>query len=247
VSGSRERSTRGLIAELVRAFPFPDPRAADGRGLLAYGGDLAAERLLAAYAQGVFPWYDEDPILWFSPDPRMVLQPASLRVGRSLAKRVRAAPYRITMDTAFREVITACRDTPRPDQEGTWITAEMTEAYCALHALGFAHSVEAWREDGSESGALVGGLYGISLGRAFFGESMYAHAPDASKLAFVAFVRQLESWGFDFVDCQVQTDHLARFGASEWARGAFLDALARALEGETRRGVWRFEGSEVQG
>ena len=227
------------MRELVHAFPFPDPREADGRGLLAWGGDLAPERLVAAYAQGVFPWYDENPILWFSPDPRMVLRPAELHVARSLAKRLRAAPYRITLDTAFRDVIRACRETPRPGQDGTWITEDMLAAYCRLHELGFAHSVEAWERGAGER--LVGGLYGISLGRAFFGESMFAAATDASKIAFALFVRQLERWGFDFIDCQVTTEHLARFGATEWRRDAFLAALERALDAETRRGTWRFD------
>jgi leucyl/phenylalanyl-tRNA--protein transferase len=230
------RSSQALVADLVRAFPFPDPGESDGSGLIAYGGDLGAERLLAAYAQGVFPWYEEPPILWFSPDPRMVLRPNELRVGRSLAKRARAKPFEVRMDTAFRAVIEACAARPRPDQDGTWITPEMIDAYVVLHELGFAHSVEAW--DGRR---LVGGLYGVSLGRAFFGESMYADASDASKLAFVALARQLESWDFEFVDCQVETEHLARFGATNWPRRAFLDALARALESETRRGLWRFD------
>lgn len=238
MSASGSRSTRGWIDELVRALAFPDPRSSDDRGLLAYGGDLSPERLIAAYAQGVFPWYEEDPILWFSPDPRMVLVPDALHVGRSLAKRMRAAPYRISIDEAFPEVIRACRDTPRPGQEGTWITEDMVAAYGRLHELGFAHSVEAWLdEEGRER--LVGGLYGVSLGRAFFGESMFAHAPDASKIAFATFVRQLARWGFAFVDCQMTTDHLARFGAVEWTREAFLERLEAALDGETRRGVWR--------
>lgn len=242
MSTAGPRTTRGLIEELVRALPFPDPRDGDERGLLAYGGDLSPERLIAAYAQGVFPWYDEDPILWFSPDPRMVLVPSALHVGRSLAKRLRAAPYRISMDEAFSPVIRACRETPRPDQEGTWITPDMVDAYCRLHELGFAHSVEAWREeDGQER--LVGGLYGVSLGRAFFGESMFAHAPDASKIAFATFVPQLERWGFAFVDCQMTTEHLARFGAVEWTREDFLDRLEAALAAETRRGLWRFDSA----
>ncbi len=236
------RSGRALVDELVRAFPFPDPRESDGRGLLAYGGDLGPERLLAAYAQGVFPWYEEPPILWFSPDPRMLLRPAELHVGRSLAKRARQRPYRIRMDTDFRAVIESCRETPRPDQDGTWITPEMVEAYSVLFELGFAHSVEAWEDD-----RLVGGLYGISLGRAFFGESMFALRPDASKLAFVALVRQLDRWAFDFVDCQMETEHLARFGATPWPRREFLDALSGALEAETRRGVWRFEDDPSTG
>lgn len=233
-------STRALVAELVRTHPFPDPRRAEPRGLVAYGGDLEPERLLAAYAQGVFPWYDEEPILWFSPDPRTVLRPAALRIGRSLRKRIRARPFALSLDRAFGDVIRACARVPRPGQQGTWITAEMIEAYRRLHALGFAHSAEAWEADGAGGRRLVGGLYGVSLGRAFFGESMFATADDASKIAFVALVRQLEAWGFDFVDCQVHTEHLARFGATPWRRDAFLEALDRALDGETRRGDWSF-------
>ncbi len=232
------RSSQSFIAELVRSFPFPNPRDSDGRGLIAYGGDLGPERLLAAYAQGIFPWYEESPILWFSPDPRMALRPCDLHVSRSLAKRERKGPYLLRMDTEFRAVIEACRETPRPQQQGTWITQEMIDAYVVLFELGFAHSVEAWQGD-----RLVGGLYGVALGRAFFGESMFAHAPDASKLAFAAFVRQLESWDFEFVDCQVETEHLVRFGAKNWSRHDFLEWLERALEAETRRGAWRFDES----
>jgi leucyl/phenylalanyl-tRNA--protein transferase len=230
------RSSQALVAELVRAFPFPDPNESDGRGLIAYGGDLGAERLLAAYAQGIFPWYQEPPILWFSPDPRMLLRPRDLHVGRSLTKRERARPFDLRMDSAFRAVIEACSKASRPDQDGTWITSEMIDAYVVLHELGFAHSVEAWEGD-----RLVGGLYGVSLGRSFFGESMFAVAADASKLAFAALVRQLDAWGFDFIDCQVETEHLARFGATNATRREFLEMLARALEGETRRGVWTFD------
>jgi len=230
------RSSRALVAELVRTFPFPDPNDSDGRGLIAYGGDLGAERLLAAYAQGIFPWYEEPPILWFSPDPRMLLHPRDLHIGRSLQKRERLAPFELRMDTAFREVIEACSQASRPDQGGTWITSEMIDAYVVLHELGFAHSVEAWKQ-----GRLVGGLYGVSLGRAFFGESMFAVESDASKVAFAALVRQLDDWRFDFVDCQVETEHLARFGATNRPRREFLEMLAHALEGETRRGVWAFD------
>lgn len=235
------RSVQELVTELACAFPFPDPRESDGRGLLAYGGDLAAERLLAAYAQGIFPWYDEAPILWFSPDPRFVLRPEDLHLSRSLAKRERSHPFDLRMDTAFESVIRACSETPRPDQDGTWITDDMIAAYIDLHRLGFAHSVEAWRaaENGGE--ILVGGLYGVSLGRAFFGESMFAIESDASKIAFAAFVRQLGRWDFAFIDCQVKTDHLARFGATEWPRSDFLAALESALEFETRRGPWSFD------
>ena len=239
------RTTRALVDELVRAYPFPDPRSADRRGLLAYGGDLEPERLLAAYAQGVFPWYDEDPILWYSPDPRMVLLPNELHVGRSLAKTMRAKPFVLTMDRAFGEVIRACAAAARPGQGGTWIGSDMIEAYETLHELGFAHSVEAWEVAkcaGTTNGLrLVGGLYGVSLGRAFFGESMFAGVADASKVAFATFVRQLERWRFELVDCQVKTQHLARFGAREWRRAEFLEAVERALEGETKRGSWAFE------
>ena len=255
------RMTRALVDELVRAFPFPDPRSADRRGLLAYGGDLVPERLLAAYAKGIFPWYDEDPILWYSPDPRMVLLPSELHIGRSLAKKMRAKPFVLTMDRAFGEVIRACAAAARPGQGGTWIGADMIEAYETLHELGFAHSVEAWersvdaagigasgtagdrdeRENDGMPGRLVGGVYGVSLGRAFFGESMFARVADASKVAFAEFVGQLERWGFELVDCQVKTAHLSRFGAREWRRVEFLRALAGALEGETKRGKWTFE------
>jgi len=225
------------LRPLVAAYPFPDPREADARGLIGFGADLRPERLLAAYCQGIFPWYDEDPILWFSPDPRFVLRLHELRVSRSLAKTIRAGRYEVRYDTAFEEVMLGCRDARRPGQAGTWITDDMLEGYCRLHELGFAHSVESWRE-----GELAGGAYGVSLGRAFFGESMFARAADASKVAFVHLVRRLEAWGFDFVDSQVYTDHLERFGATEWPRDVYLRALARALEHPTRCGSWALDG-----
>ena len=241
------QTTQSLVADLVDAFPIPDPQASDGRGLLAHGGDLEAERLLAAYAQGVFPWYNDAPILWFSPDPRLVLRPEDLHVGRSLTKRARAQPFALRMDTVFAEVIRACSEARRPDQDGTWITAGMIEAYIVLHELGFAHSVEAWDLEDDDGEKLVGGLYGVSLGRAFFGESMFALEPDASKIAFVAFVRQLGIWKFDFIDCQVETNHLIRFGATEWSRDRFLKALAATLEADTRRGKWTFDSDPEPG
>jgi len=230
------RSFQALLDELVRALPFPEPEPGDEQGLLGYGGDLSPERLLAAYAQGVFPWYNEDPILWFSPDPRFVLEPAAIHVGRNLGKAFRRAPYRITLDTAFEDVIEACKSTLRPDQDGTWITDDMRRAYTELYRLGFAHSVEAWQDE-----ALVGGLYGVSLGRAFFGESMFARATDASKLAFVALARQLEAWEFTLIDCQVHTEHLERFGAVHVPRAEFLARLREALRAPTLRGPWRFD------
>ena len=222
-----------LGAELV----FPPPEAAEPDGLLAVGGDLAPERLLLAYTQGIFPWYEEGlPILWHSPDPRMVLLPGELRVSRSLRKVMGRAPFELSLDRAFEAVVRACAERERPDQTGTWITAEMSAAYLRLHELGYAHSVEAWSE-----GELVGGLYGVSLGRSFFGESMFAWRSDASKVAFVHLVQQLLRWGFDLIDCQVHTEHLERFGASEWPRSDFLEALATSLESETRCGGWRFD------
>ncbi len=225
------------VFQLGKELAFPPPEEAEPGGLLAVGGDLEPERLLLAYSLGIFPWYDEElPILWHSPDPRMVLRPGELRVSRSLRKVLRAGRFELVLDTAFEQVIRACAESPRPGGPGTWITEDMITAYLRLHELGFAHSAEAWEE-----GALVGGLYGVSLGSCFFGESMFALRSDASKVAFVALVRQLERWGVDLVDCQVHTDHLARFGASDWPRARFLEGLRRGLEKPTRRGRWRLD------
>lgn len=224
------------IYQLDERILFPPASHAED-GLLAVGGDLSPERLILAYSQGIFPWYDADqPILWHSPDPRMVLVPDELRVPRSLRKIARKQPYRLSLDEAFPEVIHACATVDRPEQDGTWITRDMEAGYVELHARGVAHSVEAWREE-----ELVGGLYGVSLGAAFFGESMFARASDASKLALVALVAQLDAWQFQFVDCQVRTLHLARFGAADWPRTRYLRALDRALAHPTRRGPWTFE------
>jgi leucyl/phenylalanyl-tRNA--protein transferase len=215
---------------------FPPVHLAED-GLLALGGDLRPERLLLGYTQGIFPWYAENlPILWHSPDPRMVMTTRDLVVQRSLRKVIKHKPYDLTLDTAFRDVLRGCADVPRPGQTGTWLIPEMVDAYSKLFELGFAHSVEAWRD-----GELVGGLYGVSLGGAFFGESMFARAPDASKIAFVACVRQLDAWGIHLVDCQVHTEHLARFGAYEVPRTDYLTMLSRALDEPTRRGHWKME------
>jgi leucyl/phenylalanyl-tRNA--protein transferase len=219
---------------------FPPPALAED-GLLAVGGDLRPERLLLAYASGIFPWYDEgQPILWHSPDPRMVLDAASLHVPASLRQTIRRRPFRLTLDTAFDEVIAGCAGARRPEGPGTWITPAMREAYCELHRRGFAHSAEAWEGD-----ALAGGLYGVSLGGAYFGESMFARRPDASKVAFVALVEQLGRWGITLVDCQVYTEHLERFGAEEWNRERYLAALATAMGKPTSRGKWRFDSEPV--
>jgi len=215
---------------------FPPVKHAE-KGLLAIGGDLSPDRLVLAYSSGIFPWYEEgQPILWHSPDPRMVLSCAKLKVPRSLRKVMRRGPYDLTMDLAFPEVITACGSVKRRGEKGTWITAAMKEAYGELHRRGLAHSVEAW-----QAGQLVGGLYGVSLGGVFFGESMFAKAPDASKIALVALVQQLITWGIRLVDCQVYTDHLARFGAEEWPRDRYLKYLKGALAQQTRSGKWAFE------
>jgi leucyl/phenylalanyl-tRNA--protein transferase len=214
---------------------FPDPRQADADGLVAYGGDLSPQRLLVAYAQGIFPWpYNEDwPVLWYSPDPRMVLLPSDLHVSHSLQKTLHRRMFEVRFDTAFVQVIHRCATAKRPAQRGTWLTTDMIQAYCLLHELGFAHSAEAWAD-----GELVGGLYGVSLGAAFFGESMFAQSPDASKVALVHLVRQLQAWDFHLVDCQTYSAHLARFGAMLWPRERFLRTLAQALQVPTRRGHW---------
>lgn len=239
------RSRRGFrryiacvpIYRLPREPVFPDPARAEPDGLLAVGGDLSPERLLTAYALGIFPWYsDPSPILWWSPDPRLVLEPARLHVPRSLRKTIRLGAYRITADEAFERVITRCAARDRPGQDGTWITEDVARAYVRLHELGFAHSFEAW-----QGGELAGGLYGVSLGAAFFGESMFADRPDASKVAFVRSVEWLASRGIGLVDCQVRTEHLLRFGAQEISRAAFLRRLAAALRAPTHRGRWTLD------
>lgn len=222
--------------------PLPDPEDADPRGLVAVGGDLRPGRLLEAYRRGIFPWYGEGlPILWHSPDPRFVLEPEQLRVNRSLRKQLRRRPYRLTLDDDFPRVIRHCAAVPRPDQDGTWITNDMVAAYEQLHALGYAHSVEAW--DGQR---LVGGIYGVAIGAVFCGESMFALAPDASKVAFVHLVEQLHRWGFDLIDCQVHTEHLERFGATEWPRRRFLRLLERERDREVLApaGRWRFDNQD---
>ena len=224
------------VFRLDERLIFPPAELAED-GLLAVGGDLRPERLLLAYRSGIFPWYEDgQPILWHSPDPRMVLRARELRVGRSLRKTIRQGAYRVTLDTAFPRVIESCAAVKRPRQRGTWITPAMKRAYAELHRRGLAHSVESWREE-----RLAGGLYGVCLGGIFFGESMFARAPDASKVAFVALVEQLARWGIDLIDCQVYTEHLARFGAVEWPRKRYLAALEKALGRPPRQGRWAFD------
>ncbi len=217
---------------------FPSPFSADEDGIVAVGGDCTPERLLLAYRSGIFPWPVSEvlPVFWFSPDPRWALRPADAHLPRSLRKQMRRGVYEVRCDTVFEGVIDGCAAAARPGQQGTWIIPELREGFMALHDLGLAHSIEAWRD-----GRLVGGLYGLSLGGVFFGESMYAIAPDASKVAFATLLANLRAWGFAFVDCQTRTEHLERFGAVPWTRREFMDALKSALAMPTRTGPWTFD------
>ena len=226
------------IFRLVDDIVFPPPDYADASGLLAVGGDLSCERLLEAYRLGIFPWYSDDqPILWWSPDPRLVLKLDEFNVSRSLRKTLRNGVFEVTFDRAFEEVIRACASVPREHQKGTWITQEMEEAYIKLHGLGYAHSIEAWC--GEE---LAGGLYGVSLGKAFFGESMFHRRTDASKVALAVLVENLRDWKFHFIDAQMTTEHLLGLGATEMSRRIFLRRLQSALRHPTKRGKWRIDG-----
>jgi leucyl/phenylalanyl-tRNA--protein transferase len=217
------------VFTLSDRLSFPPPRLAIQEGLLAVGGDLSVERLLLAYSSGIFPWYSSgEPILWWSPDPRLVLYPAELRISKSLRKVINRRLFHITVDNAFDAVIQGCAEIKRSYGEGTWITDEMKRAYCELHRCGYAHSVEAWQDN-----ELVGGLYGVALGHVFFGESMFSRVSNASKVAFAAFVEVLKRFKFDLIDCQVKTDHLIRFGAREIPRKKFLEQLEKAI-GKTK-------------
>ncbi|HOV87915.1 MAG TPA: leucyl/phenylalanyl-tRNA--protein transferase [Syntrophobacteraceae bacterium] len=222
------------VYRLAKPLVFPSPSLAEPDGLLAVGGDLSPQRLLLAYRQGIFPWYSENtPILWWSPDPRLVLIPGELTVSRSLVRVLRKSLFRVSFDRAFRRVVESCAVVPRRYGDGTWIVPEMMDAYEELHRMGYAHSVETW-----QNGVLVGGLYGVALGRAFFGESMFALRPDASKVALVHLVRLLIRWGFDLIDCQVVTEHLRRLGAREVPRQQFLSQLEAAVAKKSVRGSW---------
>ena len=217
---------------------FPPVDSSTPEGLLAVGGDLRPERLLEAYRHGIFPWYDDDqPILWWSPDPRTVLFPDKLHISRSLKRSLRPGLFSVTFDRCFRDVMQQCAG-PRPQYPdgGTWITAEMLDAYTLLHKQGYAHSVETWQD-----GKLVGGLYGVALGGAFFAESMFTREPDASKVALVSLVRQLRTWEFRIIDCQQSSPHVMRFGAEEIPRRDFLDHLTAALVLPNRQGHWQFD------
>ncbi len=221
---------------LPKQLVFPSPEDAED-GLLAVGGDLRPERLLLAYRKGIFPWYEDGfPILWHSPDPRCVLVIERLHVGRSLRKVLKHGVLEVRFDTRFADVIHACKAAYRPGQRGTWITDEMEAAYVKLHELGYAHSVETY-----EGGELVGGLYGVSIGRMFFGESMFSRSSDASKVALVRLAERLKTWGFRVIDAQVMTPHTEALGAEEWPRTRFLEVLAQEVDAPTRRGSWNAE------
>lgn len=226
-----------MISILNANSPFPplENALASPNGLLAAGGDLSVSRLLSAYRNGIFPWFNEgEPILWWSPDPRMVLFPNELKISRSLGKLIRRNNYTIQTDAHFVEVMQACA-APRKDQQGTWIHPEMINAYSELHRLGLAHSVETWID-----GTLAGGLYGVALGKIFFGESMFSHSPNASKIAFAYLVEQLSKWEFAVIDCQVRTTHLASLGAREIPRNIFRQLLEQHIQDVTYGEKWNF-------
>jgi leucyl/phenylalanyl-tRNA--protein transferase len=216
-----------MIAFLTRDAPFPpvDRALTDPNGLLAIGGELSAERLVSAYCRGIFPWYSAgQPVLWWSPDPRMVLHTDEFRVSHSLRSRIRRATYTVTTNTCFRDVVDACARAYREGQEGTWITARIAQAYSELHDMGYAHSIEAWAGD-----ELAGGLYGIAIGRMFFGESMFARRTDASKVALSALVGLLRAHDMPLIDCQQETRHLASLGARPISRQAFMNSLTELV------------------
>jgi leucyl/phenylalanyl-tRNA--protein transferase len=218
--------------------PFPPAELAlqQPNGLLAAGADLSPSRLIEAYAQGIFPWFGrEDPLLWWSPDPRMVLYVRELRISRSLRRVIRSARFRVTLDATFAAVIAGCAE-PRPGQDGTWITPEMNDAYCRLFEMGHAHSVEVWSGD-----RLAGGLYGVALGRMFFGESMFSRENNASKVGFVHMVAQFGRWGMPLIDCQMPTSHLASFGAREIPRSEFLDLVHHLVPQPARSSPWHLD------
>jgi leucyl/phenylalanyl-tRNA--protein transferase len=229
-----------MIPWIEGKAPFPAVSTAldAPNGLLAAGADLGPRRLLDAYAHGIFPWFNEgEPILWWSPDPRMVLFPDELKISRSLKKALRNRSYQVRFDTAFREVMAGCAS-PRPDQSGTWISPRMIDAYARLHELGFAHSAETWID-----GELAGGLYGVAIGHMFYGESMFTRVTDASKIAFVHLVWQLRRWGFGMIDCQMKTAHLASLGAHEIPRAEFIRRLRELIKSGRPPGRWQADSN----
>ena len=222
------------VFQLTEKIIFPPPELAEENGLLAVGGDLSAKRLLLAYSKGIFPWYSAgEPILWWSPSPRLVIFTDEFKVPNRLSRFIKQKKYKVTMDHAFQQVITGCASAADRQHKGTWIDDDMIEAYTLLHEMGYAHSVECWMDD-----ELVGGLYGIALGKIFFGESMFSRQSNASKVAFVYLAEKLLERGFDLIDCQLKTEHLMQFGAREIPGVEFQDLLVRSVTLETR-GKWQ--------
>ena len=223
------------VYQLYKKLIFPPAELAEDNGLLAVGGDLSPERLLLAYSKGIFPWYSEgDPILWWSPSPRLIIFPAEFKIPKRLSRLMRQGKFSVTIDHAFQRVIKACASTDNRQEKGTWITNDMLEAYCLLHAKGFAHSVECWLDD-----ELAGVLYGISLGGIFFGESMFSRVSDSSKIALVHLVKKLQDWDFDLIDCQMKTEHLMQFGAREISGTDFREILAISIKSTDHKGKWQ--------
>ena len=223
------------MANLPKTYTFPPLEAASPEGLLAVGGDLNPDRLLSAYRQGIFPWYSDDqPILWWSPDPRAVLYPSKLHISKTLRKSLRTRGFEVSADRAFALVIAACAES-RNRGEGTWITSGMQDAYCALHRMGYAHSVETWH-----NGELVGGLYGLAIGKAFFGESMFSRVADASKTALVGLATSLAAEGYRFIDCQVVSEHLTSLGAEATPRDRFASELHEAVGFPDKAARWHW-------
>jgi leucyl/phenylalanyl-tRNA--protein transferase len=215
-----------MIFRLTDEYVFPDPSLAEEDGLLAVGGDLRPDRIVAAYTQGIFPWFSPgDPILWWSPDPRLVLFPDNFKISSSLRQTLKSEVYTVTFDSCFEEVIRQCSLTRRKDQKGTWITAAMIRAYTQLHKLGYGHSVETWHRD-----QLVGGLYGLSIGKVFFGESMFYNEKDASKVALASLVDKLKAEEYHLIDCQMTTQHLLSLGATEISRESYLKLLHSGIK-----------------
>ncbi|MDD5406898.1 MAG: leucyl/phenylalanyl-tRNA--protein transferase [Sulfurovaceae bacterium] len=223
------------IYQLGEDHIFPDPRNASDEGLLAFGGDLSSEMILTAYQKGIFPWFSKsDPVLWWSPNPRLLLYPSQFKVSKSFRKTLKGNRFEVKFDTNFSNVIKACAFTPREGQNSTWILPQMQEAYIKLHNMGFAHSVESYID-----GKLVGGLYGIAIGKAFFGESMFSHVSDASKVVFKALSDVLALRGYDFIDCQMPTKHLMSLGAVIVSRDDFLDSLEITIKKPSDLGSWQ--------
>ena len=222
------------LFRLSKKLDFPPAWLARSDGLLCIGGDLSPKRLLLAYKNGIFPWFSKDePILWWSPDPRLILFPKNIKISKSLNKKIKKNIFSVTMDTAFEQTILSCAKPRKNEQEGTWLVDEMIDSYIKLHTLGYAHSIETWKGN-----KLVGGLYGVCLGRSFFGESMFSFESDASKIALVALANHLKKQNFDLIDCQVTTNHLLSMGAIEISRNSFLDIILESVKKKDGMNIW---------